>query len=198
MMDIILLQRVEKLGQMGDVVRVRPGYARNFLLPQKKALRATKEAINDFNNRRSALEDANQHARTDAEKLAKKIDGVQVIMIRQAGETGQLYGSVTNRDIADSLMDKGFHVERNKVSLGHPIKTLGVFQARVVLHPEVAAHVVVNVARTEEEAVQQLASQSETKADKGDMASPKAKKSKTVEADGDGESHASANEPSVG
>lgn len=151
-MEVILLEKIEKLGQMGDVVKVKPGFARNFLLPRQKALRATEENRKVFEAQRAQLEVANQKRREVAEGVAAKMDGETVNLIRQAGEAGQLYGSVNARDIADALKADGFEVGRNQVELTKPIKTLGFFPVRVVLHPEVVQEVKVNVARSEEEA----------------------------------------------
>ncbi len=153
--EVILLERVEKLGQMGQVVKVKPGFARNFLLPQKKALRATKNNLTYFETRRTQLEAVNLERRGEAEEVAKKLDGVAVVVIRQAGESGQLYGSVTARDIADAVTAAGFTVTRGQVTLDKAIKTLGLYKLRVVLHPEVAVHVTVNVAQSAEEAEMQ-------------------------------------------
>jgi large subunit ribosomal protein L9 len=155
MVDVILLERVEKLGQMGQVVKVRPGYARNYLLPQKKALRATKDNLTSFEKQRGQLEAQNLSRRSEAEQIAKKIEGVTVVVIRQAGESGQLYGSVTARDIADAVTQAGFTVARSQVVLDKAIKTLGLYKQRVVLHPEVAVSVTVNVAQSAEEAEMQ-------------------------------------------
>lgn len=151
-MEIILLERIEKLGQMGDVVDVKPGFARNFLLPRKKALRATEENRRRFEEQRVQLEAVNIERRGEAEKVAAKLDGLSVTLIRQAGEAGQLYGSVTAREIASETTAAGFTIERQQVQLGHPIKALGIHAVRVDLHPEVSARVNVNVARSEEEA----------------------------------------------
>ncbi|HZH26279.1 MAG TPA: 50S ribosomal protein L9 [Azospirillaceae bacterium] len=151
-MDVILLERVEKLGQMGQVVKVKPGFARNFLLPQKKALRATKENLAHFEKQRAHLEAMNQKARQEAEVLAGKMQGLSVVIIRQAGESGQLYGSVSPRDVADAATEKGFKIDRKTVAIDQPIKTLGIFQVRALLHPEVSVPVTVNVARSQEEA----------------------------------------------
>ncbi|WP_329605364.1 50S ribosomal protein L9 [Zavarzinia marina] len=147
-MEIVLLQRIEKLGQMGDVVRVRDGYARNFLLPQKKALRATKENLARFERDRVHLEARNLELRKEAEAVAEKMDGLSIVMVRQAGDTGQLYGSVSNRDVALAIVEAGFEVDRRQVQLGQPIKVLGVTPVRVTLHPEVAVTVNINVARS--------------------------------------------------
>jgi large subunit ribosomal protein L9 len=155
MMEVILLERVEKLGQMGQVVKVRPGFARNYLLPQKKALRATKENLAVFETRRAQLETVNLQKRSEAEQVAQKMNGLSVVLIRQAGESGQLYGSVSARDIATGVTEAGFSVIRGQVTLDKAIKTLGLHPVRVVLHPEVAVQVTVNVAQSAEEAEMQ-------------------------------------------
>ena len=155
-MQVILLERIERLGKLGDVVKVKPGFARNYLLPQKKALRATPENIKYFETQRAHLEAVNQARRGDAEEASKKLDGQSVTLVRSAGESGQLYGSVTTRDIVVSLREAGFTIERRQINLGAPIKALGVYPVRVALHPEVAATVTVNVAKSEEEAESQL------------------------------------------
>jgi large subunit ribosomal protein L9 len=154
-MEVILLERVAKLGQMGEVVKVKPGYARNFLLPRKKALRATEENKKLFESRRSQLEAQNIARKIDADKIAGSIQGLSVVLVRQAGEAGQLYGSVNARDIAVAIKDSGVAVERQQVELNLPIKMLGLFQVPVHLHPEVAVTVTVNVARSAEEAAVQ-------------------------------------------
>jgi len=154
-MEVILLERVSKLGQMGEVVRVRDGYARNFLLPQGKALRATEGNRKRFEKERVQLEARNLERRTEAESVATKLNGQSIIVIRQAGATGQLYGSVSTRDIAESLKSAGFTVERGQIELNHPIKTIGVHAVSVVLHPEVESSITVNVARSEDEAERQ-------------------------------------------
>ncbi|MEI6560295.1 MAG: 50S ribosomal protein L9 [Rhodospirillaceae bacterium] len=154
-MEVVLLERVEKLGQMGQVVKVRPGYARNFLLPQKKALRATKANLASFESRKAALQALNLEKRAEAEYVAKKMDGVAVVIIRQAGETGILYGSVSARDIAESLVAAGYTVERRQVAIDQPIKSLGLAKVRLILHPEVSIGVTVNVARSADEAALQ-------------------------------------------
>ena len=153
--EVILLQRVEKLGQMGEVVRVKPGYARNYLLPQKKAIRATKENLQRFETERVQLEAQNLKRREEAERIAERVGGLAVVIIRQAGESGSLYGSVSARDIADACAAAGLTVQREQVVLERPIKTLGIWQVRVVLHPEVMIPVSVNVARSPEEAERQ-------------------------------------------
>jgi len=151
-MQVILLERIEKLGQMGDVVNVKPGYARNYLLPEKKALRATDENRRYFEKQRSQLEAVNLERRQEAEAVAAKMQSVSVTLIRQAGEAGQLYGSVGARDIADAMTAAGFAVSRKQVKLAPPIKTVGVHDVRVDLHAEVAITVKANVARSPEEA----------------------------------------------
>ena len=151
-MDIILLQRVEKLGQMGEVVNVKPGYARNYLLPQKKALRATKENVAEFEQRRTQLEADNLDRRQEAEHVAGRLDGLSIVLTRQASDSDQLYGSVTTRDIADKVTEAGFTIDRRQVELDRPIKTVGLHQVRIRLHPEVAVEVTANVARSTEEA----------------------------------------------
>ncbi len=151
-MDVILMERMEKLGQMGDVVSVKPGYARNYLLPQKKAMRATAANRLAFDAQRVQLEAVNLERRTEAEGVAKKIDGLFVILLRQAGEAGQLYGSVNARDVAEKVTDAGVTIERHQVQLDRPIKAIGLHKVRVELHPEVSVSVTVNVARSQEEA----------------------------------------------
>ena len=154
-MDVILLERVENLGQMGDVVNVKPGFARNFLLPQKKALRANDANRKVFEAQRADLEARNLERKKDAEGAADKLDGRAFVLIRQASEMGALYGSVTARDIAAAASEEGVQLERGQVRLDKPIKTLGVVSVRVVLHPEVSTTISVNVARSEDEAERQ-------------------------------------------
>ena len=137
-MEVILLERIEKLGQMGDVVNVRAGYARNFLLPQKKALRATEENKKQFEAKRAQLEATNLEHRTEAEKVGEKLNGLMVFIVRQAGDAGQLYGSVNARDIAVAVSEAGVAITRQQVGLQNPIKALGLYPVRVLLHPEVA------------------------------------------------------------
>ena len=153
--ELILLQRVEKLGQMGDVVKVKPGYARNFLLPQKKAIRANKGNLAQFETQRAQLEAQNLKRKDEAERVAERMQGLSVVVIRQAGESGSLYGSVTSRDVADAAAVAGLTISRGQVILEHPIKSLGLATVRVVLHPEVSLPVTVNVARSAEEAEKQ-------------------------------------------
>ena len=151
-MDVILLERIEKLGQMGDVVKVKAGFARNYLLPQKKALRATEDNKRVFEAQKAQLEAQNLENRKEAEAVSTKMDGEKVVLIRQAGEAGQLYGSVNARDVAESLEAAGFTVARHQVELARPIKTLGLHDVIVRLHPEVTVTITANVARTPDEA----------------------------------------------
>jgi large subunit ribosomal protein L9 len=151
-MQIILLERVPKLGQMGDIVAVKPGYGRNFLIPQGKALRATKAAIADFEKRRAQLEARNLERKQDAQALAARVDGQSVVILRQASETSQLYGSVNARDVALAFTAAGISLDRQQIRLEEPIKTLGMHKVPVALHPEVEVTVTVNVARSQEEA----------------------------------------------
>jgi large subunit ribosomal protein L9 len=154
-MQVILLQRVGKLGQMGDVVTVKDGYARNYLLPQKKALRANKDNLAQFESQRSQLEANNLELKKEAEAVAEKLQGQSFVAIRSAGDTGQLYGSVSPRDIAEAVTAGGFTIDRRQVALDRPIKTLGVHPVTITLHPEVAAKVTLNVARSQDEAARQ-------------------------------------------
>jgi large subunit ribosomal protein L9 len=154
-MQVILLQRIGRLGQMGDVVNVKNGYARNFLLPQKKALRATDENRKVFEGRRAQLEAANLEHKKEAEAVASKLEGKGFVLIRAAGDTGQLYGSVSTRDVAEVITVGGFTVDRNQVVLEKPIKALGVTNAKVQLHPEVLSNITLNVARSQDEADKQ-------------------------------------------
>jgi large subunit ribosomal protein L9 len=154
-MQVILLERVENLGAIGDEVKVRDGFARNFLLPQKKALRATDANKKLFEARRADIEAKNAEARAAAEKAGAKIDGASYVLIRQAGEAGQLYGSVSSRDVADEIVKAGAKVERGAIVLDKPIKTVGVYDVRIRLHAEVYASVKVNVARSTDEAERQ-------------------------------------------
>ena len=151
-MEVILLERVEKLGAIGDVVKVKDGFARNYLLPRKKALRANEANRKVFEANRARIEEDNAHRRTDAEKAAKGVDGKSVKLIRQASNTGQLYGSVSARDIAEALEGVGAHVAKSQVVLDRPIKAIGVHDIKIALHPEVSVTVKVNVARSPEEA----------------------------------------------
>ncbi|MDI3308879.1 MAG: 50S ribosomal protein L9 [Acetobacteraceae bacterium] len=155
MIEVILMQRVPKLGQMGELVKVRPGYARNYLLPQGKAIRASKENLERFEKERAQLEAQNLKRREEAERIAERVAGLSVVIIRSAGESGSLYGSVSARDIADACKEAGLTVSRQQVLLEHPIKTLGLTTVQVELHPEVHIPVAVNVARSPEEAEKQ-------------------------------------------
>ena len=154
-MEVILLERVAKLGQMGDVVRVKDGFARNFLLPQGKALRATKENKTRFEGMKAQLEATNLKAKGEAEAVSSKLNGQSFIVTRQASEAGQLYGSVTPRDIATILSDGGFSVARNQIVLHAPIKMIGLHKVPVALHPEVEVVITMNVARNADEAERQ-------------------------------------------
>ena len=151
-MQIILLERIEKLGSIGDVVTVKDGYARNFLLPNKKALRANDSNRKVFEANRERLENENAERRSEAEKRGEDVAGTEIILIRASSNSGQLYGSVSVRDIVDGLAEKGHKVGKNQVILEHPIKSLGVFNVRVALHPEVNVFVKANVARSDDEA----------------------------------------------
>jgi large subunit ribosomal protein L9 len=153
--ELILLQRVEKLGQMGEVVKVKPGYARNFLLPQSKAVRATKANRERFERERVQLEAQNLKRRDEAERVAERVHGLTIVLIRQASDAGALYGSVSSRDIAEGCTAAGLGIERSQVLLETPIKTLGISPVRVALHPEVIIEVRVNAARSPEEAAKQ-------------------------------------------
>ena len=151
-MDVILLERIEKLGQMGDLVSVRRGFARNFLLPQKKAVVATEQNKKEFESQRALLESQNHELKTEADKIGKKLGGTQVIIVQQAGDAGQLYGAVTARDISNGVTEAGFAINRSQVKLESPIKAVGVYNVEIILHPEVSVLIAVNVARSNEEA----------------------------------------------
>ncbi|QPD00233.1 50S ribosomal protein L9 [Qipengyuania soli] len=151
-MDIILLERIEKLGTIGDVVTVKDGYARNFLLPQKKALRANEANKKVFEANRDRLEKENAERRTEAEKAGQKVEGAEIVLIRASSNTGQLYGSVNVRDIALALGEQGHEIDKKQVIMGHPIKTIGMHDVRVDLHPEVSITIKANVARSDDEA----------------------------------------------
>lgn len=161
-MQIILLERVGKLGQMGDVVNVRDGHARNYLLPTGKALRATKENIARFERERAQIEARNLELRKEAEAVGEKLDGQSFTVIRQSSESGQLYGSVSTRDIANLVSENGTSIERSQVLLDRPIKTLGLHEVRIQLHAEVDVHITLNVARSEDEAALQAQGQDVT------------------------------------
>ena len=172
-MQVILLERVAKLGQMGDVVNVKPGYARNYLLPQGKALRASDDNIKSFEHRKAELEAENLETRKEAQAIAAKLDGETYVVIRQASDGGALYGSVSPRDVADLLAEAGVKVEKRQIVIKTPIKTLGLHQALINLHPEVDVEVGLNVARSAEEAqlqasgksIQELAAEEEAAAE---------------------------------
>ena len=154
-MKVILLERVERLGALGDVVTVKDGFARNFLLPRSKALRANSQNLKAFEGQRAELEARNAKERSSAEKAGEKLDGSSYILIRQAGESGQLYGSVSGRDVADAVNAEGGKVDRSMVVLDKPIKTLGIHEIKVRLHPEVTVSVNINIARSADEAERQ-------------------------------------------
>jgi large subunit ribosomal protein L9 len=154
--NVVLLRRVAKLGQVGDVIPVRPGFARNYLLPQKFALRATKENIKYFETRKAQIEAENAETRSEAQKIAEKMKDCAIAIIRQASEHGSLYGSVSGRDIATAVKAKGFVIAANQVNLNIPIKTLGMYDISIDLHPEVSVMIKLSVAKSEEEAQQQI------------------------------------------
>lgn len=164
-MEVILLERVSRLGQMGETVRVKDGYARNFLLPQGKALRANEANKTKFEGQRAQLEARNQERKSDASAISTTLDGKSFVVVRSAGETGQLYGSVSTRDIADLLAAEGFSVTRNMVELNQPIKTIGLTNVAVALHPEVEVTVTLNVARSADEAERQARGETLTTAE---------------------------------
>ena len=164
-MDVILLERVSRLGQMGDTVKVKDGFARNFLLPQGKALRANEANKKKFEGQRAQLEARNLERKSEATQVAEKLDGKSFITVRSAGETGQLYGSVSTRDIADLLTAEGFSISRSQVLLNHPIKTIGLTNVAVALHPEVEVTITLNIARTADEAERQAKGETLTTAE---------------------------------
>lgn len=164
-MEVILLERISRLGQMGDTVRVKDGFARNYLLPQGKALRANDANKKKFEGQRAQLEARNLERKSEAEQVATQLDGKSFIVVRSAGETGQLYGSVSTRDIADLLTAEGFTVARNQVELNHPIKTIGLTNVAIALHPEVEVTVTLNIARTADEAERQAKGETLTTAE---------------------------------
>ncbi|MGC8203431.1 50S ribosomal protein L9 [Aliiroseovarius sp. PTFE2010] len=172
-MDVILLERVAKLGQMGDVVKVKEGYARNFLLPQKKALRASQANIDAFESQKAELEARNLDSKKEAAALATRLDGETLVVIRQASDSGSLYGSVTPRDVEAVAKENGLSIDRKQVVIGAPIKELGLRDVTIVLHPEVEATIALNIARSSEEAelqaqgksIQELAAEEEAAAD---------------------------------
>jgi len=156
-MEVILLERISRLGQMGDTVRVKDGFARNFLLPQGKALRANEANKKKFEGQRAQLEARNLERKAEAQQVADKLDGMTFVVVRSAGETGQLYGSVSTRDIADIVTAEGFSVNRTQIELNHPIKTIGLTNVAIALHPEVEVTITLNIARTADEAERQAA-----------------------------------------
>ncbi|TPN79612.1 50S ribosomal protein L9 [Mesorhizobium sp. CU2] len=164
-MEVILLERISRLGQMGDTVKVKDGFARNFLLPQGKALRANDANKKKFEGQRAQLEARNLERKSEASQVAEKLDGKNFIVVRSAGETGQLYGSVSTRDIADLLTAEGFSVNRNQIELNHPIKTIGLTNVAIALHPEVEVTVTLNIARSADEAERQAKGETLTTAE---------------------------------
>ncbi|RWD94011.1 50S ribosomal protein L9 [Mesorhizobium sp.] len=164
-MEVILLERISRLGQMGDTVKVKDGFARNFLLPQGKALRANEANKKKFEGQRAQLEARNLERKSEASQVAEKLDGKSFIVVRSAGETGQLYGSVSTRDIAELLTAEGFSVNRNQIELNQPIKTIGLTNVAIALHPEVEVTVTLNVARSAEEAERQAKGETLTTAE---------------------------------
>ena len=164
-MEVILLERIARLGQMGDTVKVRDGFARNFLLPKGKALRANEANKKKFESQRVQLEARNLERKGEAEQIAERLDGKSFIVVRSAGETGQLYGSVSTRDISDLLTAEGFSVARNQVELNHPIKTIGLTNVAIALHPEVEVTVTLNIARSADEAERQARGETLTTAE---------------------------------
>ena len=192
-MEVILLERIARLGQMGDVVRVRDGYARNFLLPQGKALRSNEDSRKRFESERVHFEARDLERRQEAEGVAAKLQGKAFVLVRQAGETGQLYGSVTTRDLAEAMEAGGFAVNRSQIALNQPIKTIGMHEVRIDLHAEVAAHIVANVARSDDEAARQARGENVTQAGAGDSDEDEAAASGT-EATAEGEEAATEGE----
>jgi len=164
-MDVILLERISRLGQMGETVKVKDGYARNFLLPRGKALRANEANKKKFEGQRAQLEARNLERKAEASKIAETLDGKSFVAVRSAGETGQLYGSVSTRDIADLITAAGFSVNRNQIELNQPIKTIGLTNVAIALHPEVEVTVTLNVARSPEEAERQAQGETLTTAE---------------------------------
>jgi large subunit ribosomal protein L9 len=164
-MEVILLERISRLGQMGETVKVKDGYARNFLLPQGKALRANEANKKKFEGQRAQLEARNLERKSEAEKVAASLDGKSFVVVRSAGETGQLYGSVSTRDIADILAAEGFTVSRNQVELNQPIKAIGLNNVAIALHPEVEVTVTLNIARSADEAERQAKGETLTTAE---------------------------------
>ena len=197
-MEVILLERISRLGQMGETVKVKDGFARNFLLPQGKALRANEANKKKFEGQRAQLEARNLERKSEAQKIADKLDGKSFIVVRAAGETGQLYGSVSTRDIADLLTAEGFTVARNQVELNQPIKEIGLRNVSIALHPEVEVAVTLNVARSTEEAERQARGETLTTAEAiyGDDINENARPDSFFDpnAEGDGEEVESTND----
>ena len=164
-MEVILLERISRLGQMGDTVKVKDGYARNFLLPKGKALRANDANKKKFEGQRAQLEARNLERKSEAQQVADELDGKSFVVVRSAGETGQLYGSVSTRDIADLLTAEGFSVNRNQILLNQPIKTIGLTNVAIALHPEVEVTITLNIARTADEAERQAKGETLTTAE---------------------------------
>lgn len=192
-MDVILLERIAKLGQMGDEVRVRDGFARNFLLPQGKALRATVANRKRFENERVHLEARNLERRTEAEAVAAKLDGQSFVTVRQAGETGHLYGSVSSRDIAALIDAGGFAINRTQVVLNQPIKSIGLHKIEIALHPEVSASITLNIARSADEAERQARGEDLTKRGQGfEFEDDEEEEEDAIEAEGEEETSAEA------
>lgn len=182
-MDVILLERIARLGQMGDVVNVKDGYARNFLLPQKKALRANEANKKYFEAQRTQLEARSLELKNEAEKVCSKLNGKTFVIIRSAGETGQLYGSVSTRDIAELVTANGFSITRNQVALNHPIKIIGMHVISISLHPEVAINITINVARSAAEAERQGKGEDLTRVDTSETEEIPEDITETAEAD---------------
>ena len=164
-MEVILLERISRIGQMGDTVKVKDGFARNFLLPQGKALRANEANKKKFESQRAQLEARNLERKAEASQVAEKLDGMSFIAVRSAGETGQLYGSVSTRDIAELITAEGFSINRNQIQLNNPIKTIGITNVAIALHPEVEVTITLNIARTAEEAERQAKGETLTTAE---------------------------------
>jgi large subunit ribosomal protein L9 len=186
-MEVILLERIVRLGQMGDVVRVRDGYARNFLLPQGKALRANESNRMRFEEQRVQYEARDLERRTEAEGVVSKLEGRSFVVVRQAGETGQLYGSVTARDLAEVIGSGGFSINRSQIALNQPIKTIGMHDVRIALHAEVDAHITVNVARSEDEAARQARGEDVTRAGAAEEAEEAEAEAAAADADAEAE-----------
>lgn len=190
-MQVILLERIGSLGQMGDIVNVKAGYARNFLLPQGKALRATEANKAEFEKQRVQLEARNLEAKTEAAAVGERLEGQQFIAIRQAGDTGQLYGSVSTRDVAEVVSDGGFSIDRRQIELTQPIKALGVHPVKITLHPEVIVEITMNVARSEDEAERQARGEDVTVIQDDDL------QIETFDPDADGEDGEAGNRADV-